>query len=224
MSLDEFEIEEFIEKSLPRLSKIDSFDNFINFCKDFQEQTGYKRPIEVLTNSNNISYEMLEELKSLNYPKDFVNWHSKFGNIYLWLETTKIIRLESIIKEINSGYWSLLIKNGYQILTKDTSGNAYLLDTNMDVPEIKFVDHTEYLKIEHIQNIYKEHYNFILTKEDKNEGLDLKKVLDDNGEFLLSSPYIKKYYSKILKPTGHTTFLSFLKDMLDKGIRNYCGF
>lgn len=222
---NELELEDFIIKFLPEIDKIDSYEEFLKACEELRQKIQDNRPVEVIKGHDKIQESLLDTLKEQHFPLDFIDWHQRFGSVYLWLEKTKIVTSTSVVRELESGYWEALTNNGFFVLTTDGSGNAYVIDTNMDTPEIKFADHGGYVNQESIEYMYEEVHEFDYDQENKKwivpENMERTQIFDEQGEFLLKSPYILEYLTNTLKTTGHTTFLDFLKGMLKEGVKDY---
>lgn len=218
---DEEEEEAYIEGSIERIEAIENFAQFVEFCEDFKLKTDNDRPVDVSPGE----VGDLAALKAFPYPADFVEWHEKFGHIYFWLESTKVVTTDSVVSEMVNGFSSLLVKNGYLVLTTDASGNAFVLDTNMEVPEIKFSQHDSvYSNHEDVLELYEEHFELDTDDEGKivaQEGFELDKIYDGEGNFILDNPYLKRYFAENLEATGYTDFLGFLKGKLMEGIKEY---
>ncbi len=222
---EEFDFEIYVEKSLTRIEAINSYKGLFDFCRDFEqtsktEEPEYNCPIWVFKGKK--ENQAIDQLKKSKYPNDFIEWHQSYGAFSLGFYSIKVISTQSVVEENESNYWSLLTHNNYTILTTDGSGNAYIANKNID-SEIKFIDHNNYLQINTIPDIYEEYYNFSIDDKSYNGEIDIDKVIDDNGEYILNSEYIAKYISEIVESTSYTSFFSFLKGKLDEGFRLYFG-
>jgi len=140
---DDEELDEFIEEAIPRLEAIYSFDEFMEFCNLFNETVDNEDVISIIHDTDKLKNTNITKLKVANYPADFIEWHLSFGENYIWMRSTKLIQTTSVVRELESDWFKALTNNGFLVLTTDTSGNAFIVDTNMEVPEIKFADHDD---------------------------------------------------------------------------------
>jgi hypothetical protein len=223
---DEDDLDEYLEESLNSLDKISGLQEFMEFCKELNERVDEDDVPNVIIESQAEHQKYFEQLKAFNYPADFLEWHEKHGHVYLWLETTKVVQSKTVLEELHSDWFSLLTHNGFLFLTTDAAGNAYVIDTNVQAPQIKFAAHEEmYFGDATIPNIYSEFYEFEVGADgqiQKNpKNLDTNLIFDENGSFISDSVYLEDYYAQKLKSCGCTSFLEFLKERLRTGLIEY---
>lgn len=215
-----------VDEWKPKLESISSIQDFMEFCKSFEEKSGLGRPIGI-DRSGEIDVKQLEELKKYDYPPDFIDWHTHFGNYDLWLEgnVDSLNTVINTLKRIKEGdAEDLLLANGYLPLTSDGGGNFYLFDTNKQ--KIAFADHDNvYMGSDSrlLWEMYGEFYDFWQEQDGtyhNNKNLDLKQIFDSENQFIKTSPYIKKHLTKNIKGKGVTNFLGLLLKLTKRALED----
>ncbi|NOQ75215.1 MAG: hypothetical protein GQ574_24600 [Crocinitomix sp.] len=199
-----------------RINQINSFEDFHTFCLNFYFDSIFDRPINLTIKKYDA--DLSKKLEAYNYPKDFIEWHSKFGNYQLWIELF-INSTEEIVDYLAKyDNFELLRQNNYLIAATDSGGNIHVYDMNVSPPELKFVDHESvYYDIVTLEEFYSEKHDFWRTDDGSyrnSKKLDEDEIFDKKGDFRLNSIYIKEHLAQELKKPGETNFLTFLKDQL----------
>lgn len=218
-------LKQVIATAEPLLDSITSFDEFYAFCKEFVVLNKHDRPIQFWKDEPMATEEEIAELESYGYPADFIDWHRRYGQTHLWLESTMLYHTGLVLKNLKGDWNALLTHNRYLILTVDGGGSAFVFDMNQEPPQIKYADHeTTYTRLDSLDELYSEMYGFWWDKGRgayvNREGLDVDKVKDDEGNYRLDSPYVKQYLAEALESTGQSTFLGYLIESTQKGMAN----
>lgn len=218
-------LEKLLELVGTYTSKIDdlsTLDEFYDFCLDFYFNNYLSRPIDIeIIEKDEL---IVEDLSAYNYPNDFLEWHQKYGNVYLWLESIRVFRTTDV-KSVIDDSGSLLTLNNYLYITNDGGAIKYVYDTNITPPTIKYLDvTTTYEDINSLEELFENHYDFWVDEEaplgyHNPNNLVIDEIVDVKGNFKTTSRYIQAYFAEELKAVPENTFLSFLKSKTKEGFK-----
>lgn len=219
------ELKKLLARAKSNLAHVESFEDFLNFCEAFTRNNINSRPIEVIKNKE-IDHKLILNLEKYSYPADFLQWHKSFGNIYLWLESTKISQTIAVIEELQDSWSGLLTDNNFLFITSDGGGNGFYY-SKLDNNKIYFLDHDEVItssESDDIEEIYSEFYDFWIDEEggvNNPKKLDVNKIFKSSNQYDTQSEYITNYIKKHMKEVKVDSFLNFLIIKTKEGFKNF---
>lgn len=215
-----------LKQGLQGLKSIKTIDDFYEFFFDFLRKNPFEAPFVKWEDADRqISSEAFSKLTKLNYPKDFLEWYSKYSHCNLYLGYIKILSADDVFNTVNEN--DLLKENDIYVMAKDVGGNLYCYDVSGNEPKIKYFDHvTSHTYAESLDQMYEDYYDFWYNEDDNKynnpKKLDITQIHNSSGEFLPNSIYIKQYLDKCkegIKVTKHKTFLDLLNSKTKYGFK-----
>jgi hypothetical protein len=183
-----------------RFENIQTVDEWLELCLEFAAQCPHERPIQIMRKplAPQEHTRLIQQLSTWGYPADYIDWAERYGDYYLWLESTQIEALRDLEEEIK--FWKLLAENGYFYFTKSASGDPYLFDLNQKEFSIRIARHDGWCDYDFLDNIYTTHYDLIWNEEieewQDDEQNPVVGLVDAIGSPIGTNSYIKKYLAK----------------------------
>jgi len=212
-------IKELIYETAPKFQNAQSIEAFFELYQTMAEEPSLLRVVNI-QKSPEVDPALIEELKRRNYPADFVDLMRKRGNFYIEFGSGRMNDLSFYLECADSNK-CMLTRHGYLRFAGDGGGNWWVFDLKNPDNPIGFADHNEvWWDVEEATETLGENYDVWYDSEtgeySNDQGIDLSLAFDAEHNVLLDSPYFRKHFEEAVETDEATSFLDWLKAMMEK--------